>query len=156
MPEIFVGLGSNAEPHRALRGAVAALAERFGAIRCSSVYRSAAVGVPAADYLNMVVAFASALPVAALVAELRALEDRAGRSRADAAICVLDLDLLLYGWRVCAAERLPRPGLFAAPFVLVPLAELAPGLTHPVTGEACLAAANRLPAAAFIEVTPCA
>ena len=58
-----------------------------------------------------------------------------GPTRADPAVCELDLDLLLYGSRVDAERRLPRPGLFVLPFVLVPLAELAPELVHPVTGE---------------------
>jgi 2-amino-4-hydroxy-6-hydroxymethyldihydropteridine diphosphokinase len=135
MPEVFIGAGSNADPERRLRGALAELARRFGTVRSSSVYRSAAVGVPAADYSNVVVAFATELPLDALRAELRAIEALAGRTRADPAVCELDLDLLLYGRRVDAAQGLPRPGLMAQPFVLVPLAELAPKLVHPVTGE---------------------
>ena len=71
---------------------------------------------------------------------LRAVEALAGRSRLDPAVCALDLDLLLYGSRVDAARQLPRSGLFTAPFVLGPLAELAPELVHPVTGERCRAA----------------
>jgi 7,8-dihydro-6-hydroxymethylpterin-pyrophosphokinase len=45
--------------------------------------------------------------------------------------------LLLYGACVDARRRLPRPGLFTVPFILGPLAELAPELVHPVTGERC-------------------
>jgi 2-amino-4-hydroxy-6-hydroxymethyldihydropteridine diphosphokinase len=137
MPEVFVGAGSNAAPVRALRLAAGELERRFGTIRCSSVYRSAAVGVAAADYLNLVVALSSELGVEALRAVLRGIEGLAGRSRLDPAVCELDLDLLVYGERVDAAERLPRPGLFTAPFVLGPLAELAPDFVHPVTGERC-------------------
>ena len=118
-----------------MRGALAELTRRFGSVRSSSVYRSAAVGVPAADYSNLAVAFSTELSVDALRDELRAIEALAGRARADSAVCELDLDLLLYGRRVDAVQRLPRPGLLALPFVLVPLAELAPELVHPVTGE---------------------
>jgi 2-amino-4-hydroxy-6-hydroxymethyldihydropteridine diphosphokinase len=135
MPEVFIGAGSNSDPERRLRGALAELTRRFGPIRSSSVYRSAAVGVPAADYSNLAVAFSTELSVDALRDELRAIEALAGRSRADPAVCELDLDLLLYGRRVDAVQRLPRPGLLTLPFVLVPLAELAPELAHPVTGE---------------------
>ena len=135
MPEVFIGVGSNADPERRLRDALAELERRFGPVRSSSVYRSAAVGVPAADYSNLVVAFTTELSVDLLRAELRAIETLAGRSRAHPAVCELDLDLLLYGRRVDAAQRLPRPGLLLLPFVLVPLAELAPQLVHPVTGE---------------------
>lgn len=135
MPEVFIGAGSNADPERRLRRALSELERRFGALRCSSVYRGPAVGEPAADYLNLVVTLQSELPVDSLRAELRAIEALAGRSRADPAVCELDLDLLLYGKRVDAEQRIPRPGLLSLPFLLVPLAELAPDLVHPVTGE---------------------
>ena len=135
MPEVFIGAGSNADPERRLRDARAELTRRFGPVRSSSVYRSAAVGIPAADYSNLVIAFTTKLSVDSLRDELRAIEALAGRARADAAVCELDLDLLLYGRRFDAVQRLPRPGLMTLPFVLVPLAELAPELVHPVTGE---------------------
>lgn len=142
MPEVLIGAGSNADPERRLRSALAELERRFGALRCSSVYRGPAAGVRAADYSNLVVALKTELDVGAVRAELRAVEKLAGRSRADPAVCELDLDLLAYGRRVDAQRRLPRPGLFALPFVLVPLAELAPELIHPVTGERCGAVAH--------------
>jgi len=137
MPEVFIGAGSNADPERRLRDALAELARRFGPLRCSSVYRGAAVGVPANDYLNLVVALTTDLAVEVLRDELRAIEALAGRSRTDPAVVELDLDLLLYGRRVDAERRLPRPGLFALPFTRVPLAELEPDLAHPVTGQSC-------------------
>jgi 2-amino-4-hydroxy-6-hydroxymethyldihydropteridine diphosphokinase len=137
MPEVFIGAGSNADPNRRLRLALHELERRFGKLRCSNVYRGPALGAPAADYLNLVVALQSELPVDALRAELRAIEGLAGRSRADSSVCELDLDLLLYGERVDADRRLPRPGLFTLPFLLMPLAELAPERAHPLTGERC-------------------
>ena len=151
MPEVFIGAGSNADPERRLRVALAELERRFGAVRCSSIHRSAAVGRPGADYSNLVVALRTELAVDSLCEELRAIETLAGRARirscnsctppslaatrADAAVCELDLDLLLYGSRVDAERRLPRPGVLTLPFVRVPLAELAPKLAHPITGE---------------------
>ena len=135
MPEAFIGAGSNADPERRLRLALAELERRFGPVRSSSVYRGPAVGVPGADYLNLVVALTTERSVDSLRDELKAIETLAGRTRADAAVCELDLDLLLYGCRVDAGLRLPRPGLLSLPFVLVPLAELVPELVHPVTGE---------------------
>jgi 2-amino-4-hydroxy-6-hydroxymethyldihydropteridine diphosphokinase len=148
MPEAFVGLGSNADPVAALRAAVAALAPLGGELRSSSVYRSAAVGVAAADYLNMVVSFESDLGAAVLRAELALLETALGRSRADPAVCRIDLDLLFYGAAVAAGQGLPRPGAFAAAFVVTPLAELAPELRHPLTGVRCVQAWEELAARA--------
>jgi 2-amino-4-hydroxy-6-hydroxymethyldihydropteridine diphosphokinase len=135
MPEVFIGAGSNADPERRLRFALAELERRFGTLRCSNVYRGAAVGVPAADYLNVVVALETRLDVESLREQLRAIEALSGRTRKDPAVVELDLDLLLYGCRVDAQRRLPRPGLMTLPFVRGPLAELAPQLAHPVTGE---------------------
>jgi 2-amino-4-hydroxy-6-hydroxymethyldihydropteridine diphosphokinase len=146
MPEVFVGAGSNESPVRALRLATAELERSFGNVRCSRVYRSSAVGGPTAalgsprrgaDYLNLVLSLSTEYHVDSVREALRAIEALAGRSRVDAAICELDLDLLLYGACVDARRRLPRPGMFTVPFVLGPLAELAPELVHPVTGERC-------------------
>jgi 2-amino-4-hydroxy-6-hydroxymethyldihydropteridine diphosphokinase len=144
MPKVYVGAGSNADPARALRRAVAELERRFGAIRSSRVYRSAAVGGPAADYLNLVMELATERDVDSVQAALREVELLAGRSRTDSAVCELDLDLLLYGARVDAQRRLPRPGSFTTPFVVGPLAELAPELVNPVTGERSRTAWQRL------------
>ena len=66
MPEAFVGVGSNTDPARAIRAAVAALEQRFGRLRSSAVYRSPAVGAPAAAYLNLVVALATTVDVPTL------------------------------------------------------------------------------------------
>ena len=137
MPEVFVGAGSNANPARALRRAAKELELQFGAIRCSNVYRSAAVGAHAADYLNLVVALETDRDVDSVREALRNIEALAGRARANAAVVELDLDLLVYGGQVDASRRLPRPGLFTTPFVLGPLAGLAPDLVHPITGERC-------------------
>ena len=137
MPEAFVGVGSNTDPARAIRAALTALEQRFGGLRCSTVYRSPAVGVPAAAYLNLVVTFATAVDAQTLRQTLAGIEAVAGRRRDDPAVCRLDLDLLLYGCTVDAERRLPRVGVFTQPFVLGPLAEIAPGLVHPLTGQRC-------------------
>ncbi len=137
MLEAYVGIGSNVDPERALRFAIDGLERRFGAVRGSSVYRSAASGVPAPDYLNMAALVSTDLPPGALKQALVALEVAAGRERSAARLanCPLDLDLLLYGRRVDAAARLPHPDVLRRAYVLGPLAELAPRVVHPLTGE---------------------
>jgi len=126
MDEVLIGIGSNLEPEQALRAAVVALRHRFGRVVCSSVYRGPATGIAGADYWNMVVQVATDTAVDPLRADLAAIETATGRTRDDPRVCRLDLDLLAYGSRVDAVQRLPRPGLYSLPFVLVPLAELAP------------------------------
>ena len=122
---------------------------RFVARGCIAAQPSAR---PAADYLNLVTSFHADLDVDSVQEALREVETSAGRTRVDPAVCALDLDLLLYGARVDASRRLPRPGLFATPFVLGPLAALAPELVHPVTGERCHAAWQRAERAELHDV----
>jgi len=135
MPDIFVGLGSNIEPEANLRAALLALRREFGELRCSSVYRSPAFGFVGPEFLNMVVGFFSDLGVDALELRLSALENARGRGAGERrGSRTIDLDLLLYGKRVDAGRRLPRADVLGYPFVLAPLAEIAPELVHPITG----------------------
>lgn len=152
MPDVYVGLGSNHEPGENLRRAVARLAERFGAVTCSAVYRAAAVGEPAPDYYNLVAHLATSLEAAALGNDLKQIEAAAGRDRSAPTVVGLDLDLLLYGARVDPKLRVPRTDVLRHAFVLVPLAEIAPQLTHPVTGQSMRAARGGLTATGLVRV----
>ena len=73
-----------------------------------------------------------------LLATLLAIERERGRERHHpGAPRTLDLDLVLVGeLRVeSSALRLPHPRFRLRPFVLGPLADIAPGLVDPVTGR---------------------
>jgi 2-amino-4-hydroxy-6-hydroxymethyldihydropteridine diphosphokinase len=90
-------------------------------------------------YVNGVAELETALSPPELLARLLQLEHRYGRVRRERwAPRVIDLDLLAYhelsNWdhREGAAPVLPHPRLHERAFVLVPLAELAPGWRHPV------------------------
>jgi 2-amino-4-hydroxy-6-hydroxymethyldihydropteridine diphosphokinase len=134
MHDVYVGVASNVDPERQLRRALAELERRLGPIERSPAFRSRALGAAAADYSNMAVRFATVLSPPALAAELKGIEAALGRTRGLASRCEIDLDLLLYGRRVDAGLRLPHPDVLRRPFVLQPLALLAPALLHPVTG----------------------
>lgn len=149
MVEVFVGCGSNIEPQQNLRWAVSSLGQHFAPLTCSSVYESPAFGFDGPDFLNMVVGFETALPVDDVEAVLTTLENERGRNSGQrAGSRRLDLDLLIYGGRVDAGRRLPRADVLAYPFVLAPLAEIAPALRHPVTAEVVSVAWQRQAAAA--------
>ncbi|ROR34519.1 2-amino-4-hydroxy-6-hydroxymethyldihydropteridine diphosphokinase [Inmirania thermothiophila] len=136
---VYVGLGSNVEPQRHVPSALAALRRRFGALETSSLYETEAVGFAGAPFHNLAVGFGTDEPPEAVVAALAAIEDANGRDRRGPRFGprTLDLDLLLYGDLVgeVAGRPVPRPELVEHAFMLAPMAELAPGLRHPVLGR---------------------
>ena len=139
MPAVYLGLGSNVDPGNNLRLAVRELRSRFGDLRLSAVYRSRAVGFEGPDFLNLVVRCRTDLPALDLIACIDEIHGRAGRRRGNDRFASrpLDIDLLMYGDAVIASRplRIPREDILEYAFVLRPLAELEPGLVHPVTGR---------------------
>lgn len=137
MPEAFVGIGSNVQPRRHLRAALAALREAFGSVQASPVYQNPAVGFEGDDFLNLVVRLDTGLSLAELLERLQDIETRCGRTRSEErwGPRTLDLDLLTYGDLVCTRPVLPRADVLKRAFVLRPLAELAPAGRHPVNGK---------------------
>lgn len=136
MERVYLGLGSNlAEPLAQLRAALAALAAlpRSALIAVSSFYASDPLG-PADQprYVNAVAALDTALAPLELLDALQAIELQQGRERKAErwGPRTLDLDILLFGERLLDEPRLrvPHYHLHARPFVLYPLAEIAPNL----------------------------
>lgn len=149
MPDVYVGLGSNVDPEAHLRLAVQSLHGRFAELRCSDVFRSPSFGFRGEDFLNMVVGFSTEAGADDVEKILSEIEYAGGRTREAARYVsrTLDLDLLLYGAMVRAGLRLPREDVLRYPFVLGPLADLAPGLVHPVAGVTLGAAWRRMASA---------
>lgn len=130
----YVGLGANlGNAAQAVTDAIAALDGLPGTrvLRRSSLYRSAPHEATGPDYINAVVALNTHLTAPELLAELQGLERAAGRQRPYRhAPRTLDLDLLTFGEGRIDSPRLsvPHPRMGERAFVLVPLAEIAPGL----------------------------
>uniref|UniRef100_A0A914YN29 2-amino-4-hydroxy-6-hydroxymethyldihydropteridine diphosphokinase n=1 Tax=Panagrolaimus superbus TaxID=310955 RepID=A0A914YN29_9BILA len=99
MTTVLLSLGSNVQPRRYLHAAVAALRERFGALRVSPAYRTAAVGFDGPAFLNNAVAIETDLPLQELDDWLHALEDAHGRDRSGPRFSdrTLDIDVVFYG-----------------------------------------------------------
>ncbi len=139
----YVGLGSNLGDRAgylllAVRGMLDA---GLDVIRLSSIYETEAVEYedqPA--FLNMVAELRGSTlssPEQTL-ARLLCIEYALGRTR-DVRMGprTIDLDLLIFKDERSDTEflKLPHPRIAARRFVLVPLAELAPNLVHPVLGK---------------------
>lgn len=138
---VYLGLGSNVGDRRAhLAHALDRLDAAFGLTGVSGVYETDPVGYrDQPRFLNLVARLRTDLAPRALLDRLRAIERERGRERTfKNAPRTLDIDLLLYGDRVIDQEglRVPHPRMTERSFVLVPLLELDPELTHPVSGQA--------------------
>ena len=138
MPRVWVSLGSNIDRVRCIRGAVAALRERYGALIVSSVFESEAVGFEGQPFYNLVVGFNTEQSPVALCAHFRAIEDAFGRERGPDKFSprTLDIDLLTFGNQATneGGIALPRDEITRYAFVLGPLAEVARDEVHPGTG----------------------
>jgi 2-amino-4-hydroxy-6-hydroxymethyldihydropteridine diphosphokinase len=139
---VYVGLGSNIDPEQNLRLGLSELRDRFGELQTSSVYRSKSIGFEGDDFLNLVASFESDLSPLAICESIELIHNLAGRDRNGGKweARTLDIDLLLYNDLVDEERpvRVPRKDLLEYSFVLRPMAELAPGLVHPVTGRTML------------------
>lgn len=139
MPRCHIGIGSNVEPEAHVRRVLRELRERFGQLQVSPAYGSPAVGFEGDDFLNLVIGLDTDLSPEQLLQELRALEDAHGRDRTAPKFGPrpLDLDLLTYGDLTgqVAGKQLPHPDIQKYPFVLRPMAELAPDALVPGTTE---------------------
>ena len=135
---VYLAAGSNIEPLRNLKAALALLRAHFPDLRASPPYANAAAGFAGEDFVNMVVGFTTELPLATLLARLHAVETACGRPRAAPrwAPRSMDLDVLLYGDAVgeFPGAELPRRDLPRRAYMLGPLAGLAPAVVHPTLG----------------------
>lgn len=136
MARVFIGIGSNHERERHIAQALDALAQHFGEVQVSPVYASASMPAGGADYFNLVAAFECARTPGEISTTLKAIEHAVGRRRGGEE-CAIDLDLLVVGDTVLKQDtfELPRPDILEHAFVLRPLADLAPTILHPVTGQ---------------------
>jgi dihydropteroate synthase len=155
---IVLALGGNVGDKAAtLRKALSALgAERGIALTAvSSLYRTAPWGKTDQDwFVNACALGLTSLTPEALLERIKALEVELGRTPTERwGPRVIDIDLIAYDGLSSKTERLtlPHPELFNRAFVLVPLAEIAPGLV--IGGLRMDEAAARL-AAEAAEVLP--
>lgn len=150
---ILIALGANLPSHAGspgitLRHALTALEERgLRVAAVSHFYETPAWPDPNdPPFVNAVARIDTAIQPIALMELLHGVETDFGRKRsAPNAPRPLDLDLIAYdGMVLNGALILPHPRLAERAFVLRPLCDIAPGWTHPVTGEGAAALLARL------------
>ena len=134
-------LGSNrGDRRRVLEEAVRRLGERAGEVTVlSSLYETEPWGFEdEVPFLNRAVALVTELSPQGLLQVTQGIEQEMGREKDHEryAARILDIDILFFGNRVIDTPPLqvPHPRMAERRFVLEPLAEIAGGLIHPVTG----------------------
>lgn len=136
MTTAYVGLGSNLGDREQLVRDAAAL---IGCARLSTIVETEPWGYEHQPrFLNAVAEVETTLEPRPFLTHLLAIERRLGRERVGPrwGPRTIDLDLLLFGDRIVDEPGLavPHPRLLERPFVLEPLAELAPELEIPGNG----------------------
>lgn len=150
MTTAYVLLGSNVNPEANLRRAVALLGEQVNLTDISAIFESVPVGYREQPcFLNAIVSLETELsPTRLLKTVLRPVEAALGRvrTRNKYGPRTIDLDIILYGDRrlICGGRRIPDPDLVRLAHVAYPMADLAPELLHPETGETMQAIAARV------------
>jgi 2-amino-4-hydroxy-6-hydroxymethyldihydropteridine diphosphokinase len=139
MTHVYVAAGSNVEPEKNLARACREILQSWPDATFSRVYRNSAVGFEGPDFLNMVIGFRTTEPIETVIARLREIEILCGRPRNSPkwASRAMDLDVLLFGGQVeqTADYTVPRPDLLKRPYMLGPMAELAPEVVHPTANK---------------------
>lgn len=129
----YVALGANlGDAVATVLWAMDAIARLPGTVvvQRSSLYRSAPIESSGPDYINAVIEVSTRWSAPELLLQLQAIEQQAGRERPYRnAPRTLDLDILLFGSATIDSPNLsvPHPRMHERAFVLLPLAQIAPG-----------------------------
>lgn len=142
---VYLGLGSNlGNKEQIIKKAIARIGERVGTIvTISSFYKTAPWGYQSVHtFCNAVIAVETELSPEEVLSAVQIIERELGSKehrKSDGSYVdrLIDIDLLDYNGLVLDtyALVLPHPYMHKRPFVMEPLAEIAPQWTHPVLGK---------------------
>jgi 2-amino-4-hydroxy-6-hydroxymethyldihydropteridine diphosphokinase len=139
----YIGIGSNLGDRKANHREAM---ERLGQLpttrvaRTSSLYESEPHGNAKTWFVNSVVELQTDLMPTDLLKKLKAIEELMGRKRVKGkrwGSRIIDLDILLYDNESVQTRtlKIPHPEMHKRRFVLLPLCELAPHVSHGTLGH---------------------
>ena len=149
MAKVYLGLGTNlGDKEQNLRDAVQKIEEQVGKVlSLSAFYVTAPWGFSSDNsFLNAAACVETKLSPLEVLQETQMIEKELGRTRKSVnrmySDRLIDIDLLLYEDLVLSVISasgveltLPHPLMTERDFVMKQLAEIAPGLVHPVLGK---------------------
>ena len=154
--EAYLGLGSNlGDRRRRLREALEAIGALASDLQVSSLYETQPQGFSEQpSFLNAVCRVWTRLDPFELLDALRRIQEAGARPAFVNGPRDVDVDLLLYGDSVIGLSHLvvPHPRMCDREFVLAPLAEIAPGLVHPVRKQTVAELLRNLPASGSVRM----
>jgi 2-amino-4-hydroxy-6-hydroxymethyldihydropteridine diphosphokinase len=147
----FIAIGSNLGDRAANVRKAAQLTcdgAKASLVSMSSLYETDPWGITEQGaFVNAVMSVETSLAPSALLAHLKSIESVMGRKKVLRwGPRVIDLDIIFYGDLVMDKNGLtiPHPRAHERAFVMVPLAEIAPDLKHPVVGRSAADIAKSL------------
>ena len=134
--DVYLGLGGNlGDPPVTFRKAIGQISDFAQIIGVSKLYRSKPYGFSdQPDFYNAATRISTHLNPLDLLARLQEIEQKLGKKVVrENGPRIIDLDLLLYGNETLDLPelQLPHPGILLRDFVLRPLHDLNPALSHP-------------------------
>ena len=144
-------IGSNISPEANIRRVIRKFSADFPINKISSTWETTPIGSHSSNFLNLAISIQTELDPNNLKFNiLRKFELDLGRVRTDDKYAPrpMDLDIIVYNGIVIDAN------LWVRAYVALPVAELAPELRHPITGEKISKYAKRLQKDTFAVVRP--
>ena len=144
----YLSLGSNIQPEENLVQAVTLL-QQYGKIETiSSAWESKSVGSEGPNYLNACISFVSSFSLSGLKEQvISPIEQALGRKRTENQFAprTMDIDIVIFDNVSCDEKYWEQA------FVVIPLAEIFPTFTNPLTHEPLHETAARLRHEVWIE-----
>ena len=130
-----------------LQNTINTISDEIGSVlKIASVYKTPALGFSGDDFYNTCIKVATHLPPETLINKLLTIEKEFGRKREDKkgySNRIIDIDIIFFDDEIIFTKELivPHPRMLDRKFVLVPLAEIASAVNHPIekiTIQKCL------------------
>ena len=145
MVDLYLLTGSNLGNRLAnLNRAYKMVNDQIGEIlNCSSIYETQAWGfVHKNSFLNQALYLQTEIDVFQVLDKIQLIEKEFGRKRRGTGYeaRIIDIDILFYNQSIITKEKLtvPHPLIQQRRFTLLPLAEIAPDLIHPILNNSII------------------